>query len=418
MEHRPSLEGFFSTRRRPTVGAADMTDVILLGGWISPPGLSASPIERREATAIADSLGDGPGSQSRCFDPADAVCRLIERGRHETDSFWRTRYVPAGRGRVRALAGSGDRAPTTDQILGLPDRRFTMHFRRTFELSPLPGAGRRRLRLPRPVEDSQLRDLGIALDPLPPNVEARVFADRIEARVADDFGGAVTVGARFTFLAAPGRPSPDPIADVPAGLFLKEAEGAVQVTAAVRELAGRLAGPSVQGLRALRAFWDYMMDEMTCGPIPHDRIGGSAHIDWTIGARWFDCHLGTALLVALCRAKGIAARMLGGYLLYESAPMEHYWMEAMIEGRWIPIDLLCWDLSAGGADPAWRDLFFGATDYRMKTQRFPDHFTGPLGIPFPPEWHRFSRPTADGVETDTVEIPTGRLVMRDSISVG
>ena len=416
MANRSSLEPFFATRSRPTVSDGDMTDVILLGGWVSPPGHSASFVQRRQAAAIADSLNDGSGRPERCFDPAHAICRLIERDWHEADSFWRTRYVPAGRSRVRALAGSGDQTPTMDQIRALPDRHFAVHFRRTFQLSPLPGGGRRRLRLPRPVEDAQLENLTIAIDPLPPGVELKIFEDRLEARIAHDMHGALTVGAHFAFTAAPGRPYRDPGAN-DSSLFLKEKEGAVQVTAAVRNLADRLAGPSVQGMRAIGKFWDYLMDEMTCGPVPHDRIGDIAPVDWTIGSRWFDCHIGTALLVALCRAKGIPARMLGGYLLFASAPMEHFWMEALIEGKWTPIDLLSWDLSSGGTDAGWRDLFFGTTDYRMKTQRFPDHFTGPLGIPFPPEWHRVSRATVDGVQTDVVEIPDGRLVMRDSISV-
>jgi hypothetical protein len=108
--------------------------------------------------------------------------------------------------------------------------------------------------------------------------------------------------------------------------------------------------------------------------------------------------------------------MVGGYLLYPSAPMEHYWAEIWTPDRgWTPFDTLASDLSAAGADPAWRDTFFGATDYRMKTQCFPTHFTGAVGIPFPPEWHRFTRPTSEGVVTDTIEIPTGRLVMRDEI---
>jgi hypothetical protein len=113
---------------------------------------------------------------------------------------------------------------------------------------------------------------------------------------------------------------------------------------------------------------------------------------------WYDCQLGSSLFIAICRARGIPARLASGYMLYDLAPGYHYWSEIWQDGHgWLPFDLLCWDLSAGGRDVPWRIHFAGAIDYRMVTQCLPLSFTGPMSVRFPPAWHLLNAPLDRGM---------------------
>ena len=133
---------------------------------------------------------------------------------------------------------------------------------------------------------------------------------------------------------------------------------------------------------------------------------------------WFDCHLGSALLVALCRATDIPARLVSGYLLYPASPSYHYWAEAWVDGRgWVPMDLVCSDLSARGRDARWRDYFLGCLDYRMKTQCLPRLFDRTPTVRFPAAWHILPRPREDGAEIGFFARDSGELIYRDQISV-
>ncbi len=53
----------------------------------------------------------------------------------------------------------------------------------------------------------------------------------------------------------------------------------------------------------------------------------------------------------------------------------------------------------------------------MKTQVFPLAFTGAVGVPMTPPWHRLSRAIPGGVETRFVAIPSGDLLYADEIRV-
>ncbi len=199
-------------------------------------------------------------------------------------------------------------------------------------------------------------------------------------------------------------------------LYTRSNEAIVVVSPRIRALAARLAGPELKPGVAVQRFWNFILDEFTCGVVHYDELDSAYPTDWILDSGWFDCHLGSALLVALCRARGIAARMISGYLLYAS-PAYHYWAEIRLEDRWAPFDLLASDLSMRGRDPAWRDYFAGALDYRMKTQCLPRTFNFTPSVRFPPAWHQLLRAEPHGTEIHTFDIETGKLVYRDRIFV-
>jgi hypothetical protein len=175
------------------------------------------------------------------------------------------------------------------------------------------------------------------------------------------------------------------------------------------------AGTSDLGQMA-RALYDHLIAGFRCGVAPYDRLPPANAGDWVLATGWYDCRLAAALFVALCRARGIPARLLGGYLLWR-VPTEHFWAEAAIDGNWVPFDFLGWDLSAGGADPDWAKVFAGATDYRLTTQRHPDIFTGAPGVALPTTWHRLIRLTGAGAETRLVSVADGRAALTEEVAV-
>jgi hypothetical protein len=184
------------------------------------------------------------------------------------------------------------------------------------------------------------------------------------------------------------------------------------VTALAEELAGHVADPG----DAVRAFWDHLMDRMRCGAVHYHDIDMARPMDWQLDHGWYDCETGAALLVSLCRARGIPARMVSGYMLYPPAPTYHFWAEIWL-GDWVPFDLLSWDLSGGGRDPAWRNIFAGALDYRMPVQRLPRHFVGPMSVRLPPRWHILASALPEGIRIGVHDMGSGEAAFSDDISV-
>jgi hypothetical protein len=133
---------------------------------------------------------------------------------------------------------------------------------------------------------------------------------------------------------------------------------------------------------------------------------------------WQATHAGECEVVALCRARGIPARLVGGYMIYPRCPDQHYWAEFWDDARgWVPIDSVAIELSFNGRDRLWRDYFFGQLDYRMKTECLPRLFTGTPTIRFPRVWYTLFRSLETGVEIDTFDTNSGAPIFRDQIVV-
>ncbi len=160
-----------------------------------------------------------------------------------------------------------------------------------------------------------------------------------------------------------------------------------------------------------------MFEEMPLGVVHYDALPSENPLDAVIESGLFDCRLAAALLVALCRAVGIPARIRSGYALY-SVPYYHYWAEVWTEDHgWLPFDLICWDLSLRGRDATWRDIFFGKLDARMTTETLPHTFTGFPSVQFPNAWHVLSRPIEGGAAFGIFSVETGALVYEDRLSL-
>ena len=79
-------------------------------------------------------------------------------------------------------------------------------------------------------------------------------------------------------------------------------------------------------IATMRRIWISCSKHMTLGVVHYDALSANHRSTAVIEAGLFDCRLGAALIVALCRAAGIPARMRSGYALYD-VPYYHYWAE-------------------------------------------------------------------------------------------
>jgi len=379
--------------------------MLLLGGWAyEREDCNAVPETRRALDSLID-LGLGlrrAATGERLFDPVEVTNHLKSAGLAGHNSFWADRYVRTGRRLVTDLAGR--RAGNIE-----------VDFRRTFNASTIAMGKSVRLRAPLPLRSVYGDSLQIH-----PFVEGASGAQlsmtdgRLEARLTA-VEGDLTLGARLKFACEKELSHDFSAADN--SIYLKPREGLIVISDAVRALAASLASSQASPDSALRAFWHYMIDELACGAVHYDQIRADAPCDTVLDMGWYDCQLGSALFVALCRSHGIPARIASGHLLYRRAPTNHYWAEVWLDDQgWLPFDFLSWDLSLGGSDLQWRDHFYGRVDDRMVTQLLPLKFTGALGLALPNAWHILQAAKDDGVTISLMPLTGGRIYS-DFISV-
>ena len=407
--NRPPVPGEALYR---TVEGARVLDLLLLHGWaFALRGEERALAERQAAAALERLVGLGlpfarSGDGARLFDPVEALNFLRWAGVRGDDPTWIEHCLPT----ARRLAGAADEA-----------ERFAFTLRRTFNLKDRAPGTRVRLRLPLPLEDGTLDDLRTEIM-RPPGLEAEIVSEpaRLDVITAVPDDGVVSVAYRASFTTRPWTPAPaagrvDPDE---AELYTRPSEGLIRVNSRVADLAERLSGGETDSGAVVRRFWGFMMDDLSCGALHYDQLDGAAPLDWVLEHGWYDCKVGSALLAALCRARGIPARMVGGYMLHPASPAIHTWLEVWIDGSgWTPFDLITWDLAAGDGDPAWRDRFFGRLHHRMATERPPRLFNGAGSVRLPPAWHMLTAQAGDGCAVEFRALETGELVYRDDIEI-
>jgi Transglutaminase-like superfamily len=123
-------------------------------------------------------------------------------------------------------------------------------------------------------------------------------------------------------------------------------------------------------------------------------------------------------LCAMCRSIGIPARLVSGYELYPASLAYHYWAEVWCEERgWSSFDFLAWMLSNGGRETAWRDIFAGQIDYRIKTEVLPRVFTGTSSVRLPSAWHMIMSRCGGAYESAFYDADSGGLVYCDTLEI-
>ena len=409
------------------VGESRIVELLVLCGWAREVQRGERARAAQAATVALDRwIGAGlPFARSqdgeRRFDPAEIINFMKYTALRDGDPFWEERFVATARAltlEFHSLESTSGAPPSPASLRG---ERFSVTLRREFDLGNAQAGARTLLRLPLPLEDHALRDLRIStLAPPDVDVDFTIEPGRLDARLSAVPGRAITLGVHVSFTAYPTLPDApaSPLAASEVDLYTRPSEGLIKVSPRIRALAAELAGAERDPWKVVRRFWNFMLDELTIGVLHYDELDPSNPSDRVLETGWFDCQLGSALLIALCRARDIPARMSSGYLLYSANPGQHYWLEIWTDARgWLPIDTISSDLSIRGRDPLWRDYFFGCLDYRMKTQCLPRLFNQNPGMPFPPAWHVLTRAADEGIEIGFFANDSGALVYRDRVSV-
>jgi len=365
--------------------------------------------------------GQGLGYQvregRRHYDPCE-VFNFMKVISHSGDRVWPA-AVAAGR-RASRLFHRGRAAPETGTH---SPARFHVEFRREFHLGRRCPGALARLRVPVPFEDRTQYDIQIAVtDPADAHVDAAPGRIEVRAEPAGDGTAAVEVHVSLTascevVAVDPSRLVAPDLSDPDVQLYTRPTEGLIRVTPAIAALAESLAGTARDPWQALRRFWRFFFEHMQFGVIHPDQLGASDPLGDLVQGGWCDCVTGSALLVALCRARGIPARVVGGLCLEPDSPAIHYWAEVFLPPYgWFPLDLMSWDLAAGGSATEWRDHYFGRMDHRMKTECLPRIFVGPVGVRRPPAWYVLVTRETDTTQVEHYALPNV-LLYRDRFRV-
>jgi hypothetical protein len=148
-------------------------------------------------------------------------------------------------------------------------------------------------------------------------------------------------------------------------------------TPAIEVLSRRAAAGSDDLWDLLDGFWRVLFGELRVGYLHYEQLAAPDGDFWRslLAGTWGDCLLISALLAAVCRARGFPARVAGGHFLYRLDPALHFWAEVWVPDEgWLPFDCMGWDLAAGDPrEETWAGWFFGRREPRATLYRFPEH---------------------------------------------
>lgn len=417
--------GLNGLARYRVTDARSVAAMVALHGWAIESLKDEAKALHEAAAAIARwrSLGlpcEHDASGALRYDIAEVInfAKAVAPGRGDRSHERMVRQA-------RTLIVSNHPAGTTPDAPCAPDRlpaaRFTVTFQREFSLAGSPAGGERLLRLPMPVDDGTMSDLEFERLPSPePPLGVTIGPGRVDLRVRVPASPTVTCGARWSFICDPaaGLVRGGRLDDDERRLYLRPVEGVVRIDERIRALADEIAGGERSPRAQVQRFFDHALDRLSIGVLHYDELDRTAPFDRVLETGWTDCQMASALIVALCRARGIPARLVSGLVLIPAAPFAHFWLEAWLgDEGWAPWDFMAADLSRQGRDAAWRDHYAGRVDYRMKTQVLPRVFNLLPSVRLPRSWHMVARRVGGAVESATFDNATGALVYADRVSV-
>lgn len=403
-----------------TISEADIIGSLLVAAQPNEVAQGQQDIAVARITAALDTwkrtgLGYARDAKNQClFDPVEVVNHMKWAGLKGWDDFWARHFVRTGR--LFAAEFMGSRA--TPEHDGRPaTERFHLTFLRCFDLRQLSNQRKVRLRLPLPLSEFASDICVTPVLPTGPSIRTTQSDGRLEFQFDGPCDSLVEIGGEIIF-SANGyaiNHSPNVLDAASREIHTRASEGLIKITPRIKDLALTLTQKNP--LETIKAFFNYIIDELSCGMVRYDQIDTDAPGDWVLDSGWYDCQLGSALFVSLCRALEIPSRLVSGHMLYRLGPGFHYWAEVWVPDRgWLPFDFLCWDLSEGGRDAPWREHFAGRVDCRMITQCLPLSFTGPMSIRFPSAWHLLNAPMPEGMRITFSEL-NGALIYSDELVV-
>jgi hypothetical protein len=282
-------------------------------------------------------------------------------------------------------------------------------------------------RLPLPLRAAQRGAVQVRLlEPAGALIDLRETPGRVELRLDPTATrGPVVAELRVQFIGADQSEATVPSASVGAPVdpadqvWLREREGLITPSPAVAALAADLAPPTASARDLVYAAWDWLMNNLRFGDVHREDLDPDDPLGGLLQSRLADCALGSSLLVGICRARGVPARLLTGFLLHPANLGPHSWAEVRVaEDHWAPFDYGSWCYCAGDPhDPQWGHFFRGRVDARFLAEVAPRDFTGWGSAPPPARWYRLERLRGDRIEHTLHALPDGSLVRRDLLDL-
>jgi hypothetical protein len=355
----------------------------------------------------------------RLFDPVE-VRNFIKYAYFKYGApFWRDRAVFMLR-RLMSETVSWMSLNIPPNLAELKPATYDITIHRTFNLAAHQIGDVIKLRLPLPIDDPATpASTSVFLSTDTPDAQTKYEQARLTVRLAVPESREVTIGVRVRLRFTPKTSNISSKLDhADSTLYTRQEEGLIKVDRRICDLSQSIIGSCVDRLDSIYRLWDFVFDELTLGSIYYDQLDQEHPLHWTLDNRIYDCKVGAALLIALCRAHGIPARMISGYTLNPVLPTTHSWFEVWFDGQgWLPFDLYSMDLCCGDKTSSWRHHFFGKIDHRLITERLPRLFSGLGSIRLPNRWQMISTRDDEGVITYFENLQTGTSIYSEKVTV-
>jgi hypothetical protein len=398
--------------------AEDIIEQIIVQCWMfearaGEMALARGKAEQTLERLLADGLphAQGPGG-SLLLDPYAANNALKSRAGAPADAAWENWQQTTHRNAASLPA---------------EPRLYTLRMRREWHAYTAAPGRPLVFRLPLPLRNTQRGAARVHLvEPTQGLIDLRETPGRVELRLdAATTRGPVIVEMEVDFIGAETVDAMAPSARLGAAvadaeqIWLRDREGIISPGPALAALAAELAQGCGTARDLVHATWDWLMNHLRFGDVHREHLDPDNALASLLQSRLADCVLGSSLLVAICRARGVPARLLSGFLLHPANIGPHSWAEVRLsEGNWVPFDFGSWCYCAGDPqDPVWGRFFRGRVDARFTAEVAPRDFTGWGSAPPPARWYRLERLRGDRIEHTLHALPGGDLVRRDLLDL-
>ena len=368
--------------------------------------------ERTLERLLAQGLPHVQGPQGLLFDPYAAANRIKCRAGELDDEAWHAWQATTRRNAISLPA-----APHS----------YRLSLRREWHSYSVNPARPVVLRLPLPLRGAQRGAARVQLvEPAGAQVDIREVPGRVELRIDPARAtGPLVAEMEVDFEGGENRDAMAPAAmigaPVPAAdeIWLRDKEGLIVMSPAVKGLAAQLATGCHDAREFVHAAWRWLITTLRFGDWHRTDLDMADPLGGLMVSRLSDCILGSSMLAALCRARGIPARIVQGYLLHPANLGPHSWAEVRIApDTWIPVDFGAWCYSAGNIDdPNWGRFFLGRSDARFLAEMAPREFTGWGSAPPPERWYRLERLEGQRIEHTLYALPDNSLFRRDLLEL-
>lgn len=409
----------WAIRSCPEAAIADM-----LMCWRQPPqtlagGSETAAAEVGEALAQLRSLGlpwVEADAGRRFYDPCEVFNFMVGAGLSGCNGFWQEVVVSEHLRMLAAYEGRAFDWSRPPNFTALPPRRCDVHFERTYYFESLARVGTGRFKLPLPLEgeSQRRRSLDLRSDR---HTDFRQFENRAELKCPPNAPGPLRIGFSAGLTLGPNQGQDEELTPCDRELYTAPRENLIVISPAIAAMAAEIAGMIRDPTVIVTRFFHHIMSSYVAGRVPYHALDPRAPSDWPLLHGHFDCQIGSALLIALCRSRKIPARLVGGYQALVSGFAPHFWSEIWLDGRWLPYDFGGWDAMTITGDRRWAEAFAGQCEYRLVFERFPRLTVGPSTVAPEGSWHHLLSSGSGSMSNHIRDARSMRSIIEDKLMV-